>query len=275
MTIWQAFILGIIQGITEFLPISSSGHLVIAPYLFGWSLSKEYVFSFDVLVQMGTLLAVIIYFWKYLWKIVLAVFKGLFNKKPFGSPDAKLGWLIILGTIPAVLGGLFLKDQVESAFHSVQATAIFLLITALILWLSEKFSKQIKNMEETSTMDAFIIGCFQVLAIFPGLSRSGSTIAGGIFRKLKREEAAKFSFLLSIPVMVGAGVMSISDLTSLPNLSEFLPVLLTGFITAGIVGFSSIHWLLKFLIKNKLSYFSIYCVLISVITLAVSFLRAG
>jgi undecaprenyl-diphosphatase len=274
MTIWQAFILGIIQGITEFLPISSSGHLVIAPYLFGWSLTKEYIFSFDVLVQMGTLLAVIIYFWKYLWKIILAVFKGLIEKKPFGTTDAKLGWLIVLGTIPAVLGGLFLKDQVESAFQSVRATAFFLLFTALILWLSEKFAKQTKDMQEVSTLDAFIIGCFQVLAIFPGISRSGSTIAGGVLRKLKREEAAKFSFLLSIPVMVGAGVMSISDLTSLPNLSDFLPILLVGFITAGIVGFISINWLLKFLNKNKLSYFSIYCVFISVITFAVSFLRA-
>jgi len=125
-------------------------------------------------------------------------------------------------------------------------------------------------MENISTLDAFIIGCFQILAIFPGLSRSGSTIAGGILRKLKREEAAKFSFLMSIPVMLGAGVMSINDLFAVPNLNEFLPVLLVGFITSGVVGFISIHWLLKFLNKNKLGLFSIYCVAISIVTLAIT-----
>lgn len=273
MTIWQAFILGIVQGITEFLPISSSGHLVITPYLLGWSINKDYIFTFDVLVQMGTLIAVIIYFWKYLWKIFGSVFKGVIEKKPFGTQEAKLGWLIVLATIPAVFGGLFLKDLVESAFHSVQITAVFLLVTALLLWVSERVSKQMNNMENISTLDAFIIGCFQMLAIFPGLSRSGSTIAGGILRKLKREEAAKFSFLMSIPIMLGAGAMSINDLLSVPNLTEFLPVLMVGFITSGVVGFISIHWLLKFLNKNKLGLFSIYCVVISIVTLAITFIR--
>lgn len=273
MTYWQAFILGIVQGITEFLPISSSGHLVITPFLLGWSIPERYIFPFDVLVQMGTLVAVIIYFWKYLMRIIIAVVRGLIDKKPFENQDAKLGWLIILSTIPAILGGLFLKDQVEAAFQSVQITAIFLLITALLLWIAEKFSTQVKNMENISTLDAFIIGCFQVLAIFPGLSRSGSTIAGGILRKLKREEAAKFSFLMSIPVMLGAGVMSVNDLLKMPDLSQFLPILLVGFVTSGVVGFASIHWLLKFLNKHKLSVFSLYCVGISLLTLIISFLR--
>ncbi|MBE0685050.1 MAG: undecaprenyl-diphosphatase UppP [Anaerolineaceae bacterium] len=273
MTIWQAFILGIIQGVTEFLPISSSGHLVITPFLLGWKIPEVYVFTFDVLVQMGTLIAVIIYFWKYLWKIVIAVIKGLIEKKPFGSQDAKLGWLVVLSTIPAIFGGLFLEDQVEAAFNSVEITAVFLLVTALLLWVAERLSKQMNNMENLTTIDAFIIGCFQVLAIFPGLSRSGSTIAGGILRKLKREEAAKFSFLMSIPIMFGAGVMSINDLLAVPNLTDFLPVLLVGFITAGIVGFISIHWLFKFLNKNKLVIFSVYCIVISIITLVVSFIR--
>lgn len=273
MTIWQALILGIVQGLTEFLPISSSGHLVITPFLLGWSIPEEYVFTFDVLVQMGTLIAVIIYFWKYLLKIVNAVFKGVLEKKPFGTQDAKLGWFVVLSTIPAILGGLFLKDQVEAAFHSVQITAAFLLITALLLWLAEKLSEQINNMEDLSTLDVIIIGCFQVLAIFPGLSRSGSTISGGILRKLKREEAAKFSFLMSIPVMLGAAVMSFNDLLEVPNLSEFLPVLMVGFVTSAVVGFFSIHWLLKFLNNNRLGLFSIYCVLMAVITLIVAYLR--
>ena len=273
MTIWQALILGIVQGITEFLPISSSGHLVITPFLLNWSIPEEYIFPFDVLVQMGTLVAVIIYFRKYLISIVVAVFKGIINKDPFGTNDAWLGWLVVLSTIPAIFGGLFLEDQVEAAFQSIQFTAFFLLFTALMLWLAEILSDRIKKMEEISTLDAFIIGCFQVLAIFPGVSRSGSTIAGGLLRKLKREEAAKFSFLMSIPVMLGAGVMSINDLVNLPDLSSFLPLLLVGFVAAGIVGFLSIHWLLQFLNKNKLSYFSIYCVVLSIITLVVYYFR--
>ncbi len=273
MTIWQALILGIVQGITEFLPISSSGHLVITPFLLNWSIPEEYIFPFDVLVQMGTLVAVIIYFRKYLISIIVAVFKGIINRDPFGTNDAKLGWLVVLSTIPAIFGGLFLEDQVEAAFQSIQFTAFFLLFTALMLWLAEILSDRIKKMEEISTLDAFIIGCFQVLAIFPGVSRSGSTIAGGLLRKLKREEAAKFSFLMSIPVMLGAGVMSINDLVNLPDLSSFLPLLLVGFVAAGIVGFLSIHWLLQFLNKNKLSYFSIYCVVLSIITLVVYYFR--
>jgi undecaprenyl-diphosphatase len=274
MTIWQALILGVVQGITEFLPISSSGHLVITPFLLNWSIPEEYIFPFDVLVQMGTLVAVIIYFWKYLFNIINAVIKGIIAKKPFGTTDAKLGWLVVLSTIPAIFGGLFLEDQVEAAFQSVQFTALFLLFTALLLWVAEKISHRVKNMEEISALDAFIIGCFQVLAIFPGVSRSGSTIAGGILRKLKREEAAKFSFLMSIPVMLGAGVMSINDLASVPDVSSFLPILLVGFVTAGIIGYLSIHWLLQFLNKNKLSYFSIYCVVLSIVTLVVYYIRA-
>lgn len=273
MTIWQAFILGIVQGITEFLPISSSGHLVITPFLLNWSIPEEFIFPFNVLIQLGTLVAVIIYFWKYLLEIIVAVVKGILSKNPFGTKEAKLGWMVVLSTIPAIIGGLFLKDQVEAAFQSVQFTALFLLFTAIILWLSEKISTRMKNMEEVSTLDAIIIGCFQVLAIFPGVSRSGSTIAGGLLRKLKREEAAKFSFMMSIPVMIGAGVMSINDLLSVSDLTSFLPVLLIGFVTAGIVGYLSIHWLLQFLNKNKLSYFSIYCVALSIITLVVYFIK--
>ena len=147
MTIWQAFILGIVQGITEFLPISSSGHLVITPFLFGWTIPEEYIFPFDVLIQMGTLLAVIIYFRKIVWKIGLAVVKGIFQKQPFASQEARLGWLVVLSTIPAILGGLFLKNQVESAFQSILMTAIFLLFTSLLLWIGEKYSKQFQEMK--------------------------------------------------------------------------------------------------------------------------------
>lgn len=270
MTILQAFILGIVQGITEFLPISSSGHLVIIPYIFGWQIPTEQIFPFDVLVQMGTLLAVIIYFWKDLIRLISAFIKSLANRHPFATPDARIGWYLIIATIPAVLGGLFLKDTVESLFHSITATAIFLFITAILLVGSELIGKQQKKLNQLSWLNALIIGIFQLLSIFPGVSRSGSTIAAGVFQNFKREDAARFSFLMSIPVMLGAGLISLSDLVKIPNLTNFIPVLLVGFITAGIIGFISIHWLLRFLINHKLRVFAIYCALLSILLLIIS-----
>mgnify|MGYP000861926278 CR=1 FL=1 len=274
MTIWQAFILGIVQGITEFLPISSSGHLVITPYLLNWEFPKEQVFVFDVLVQMGTLVAVIFYFRTYIIRILNAFFKGIISGKPFANPDSRLGWFVVIATLPAVIGGLLLKDLVESAFHSILATAFFLIMTAVLLWLVETFAHQEKDMQKITPLDALIIGFFQMLSLFPGLSRSGATISGGVIRKLHREEAAKFSFLMSIPVMIGAGVLSVNDLISIPNVSEFLPALMVGFLTAMLVGYFSIHWLLKFLNKNKLTVFSFYCLILAAITILVYFLRA-
>ncbi len=269
MTMLQAFILGIIQGITEFLPISSSGHLVIAPFIFGWDIPADQIFPFDVLVQMGTLLAVIIYFWKDLLNVIKAFVRGIINKNPFADNDARIGWYLIIATIPAMIGGLLLKDIVESAFQSVVATAIFLLVTAFLLVSSEYFGKHNKELHQISWVNALLIGFFQVLSIFPGVSRSGSTIAGGVFQNIKREDAARFSFLMSIPVMLGAGILSLVDLLDIPNLGNFLPVLIIGFITSGFVGYFSIHWLLKFLNKHKLSVFAIYCIFLSILILII------
>ena len=270
MTILQAFILGIVQGITEFLPISSSGHLVIIPFIFGWQIPSEQIFPFDVLVQMGTLLAVIIYFWKDLVRLIAAFIKSLANKQPFATQDARFGWYLILATIPAVVGGLLLKDAVESFFHSISATAIFLFVTAILLAGSELIGKQQKELNQLGWVNALIIGFFQLLSIFPGVSRSGSTIAGGVFQNFKREDAARFSFLMSIPVMLGAGLLSLLDLFKIPNLTNFTTVLLVGFVTAAIVGLISIHWLLRYLINHKLSVFAIYCALLSILLLIIN-----
>ncbi len=259
MTILQALILGVVQGITEFLPISSSGHLVLVPALFGWQIPQEQIFPFDVLVQLGTLVAVIVYFWQDLWQLVTAVITGLIKKQPFGSTQAKTGWFLVLATMPAVIVGVLVKDVVESAFNSSLATALFLWLTALILFFAEKTSQQIKSNQQMTWKDALGIGLFQVLAIFPGVSRSGSTIGGGMFLNFQRKEAARFSFLMSIPVMIGAGVLSIPDLLQIPDLNSFLPSMLIGFLAAMLVGYLSIHWLLKFLTGNSLKGFAIYC----------------
>lgn len=271
MSFFQSIVLGIVQGLTEFLPISSSAHMVLVPSLLGWSFPEEQVFPFGVLVQLGTLLAVIVYFRKDLFKIVRDVLTGLKDRKPFASEGARLGWLLVLASIPAVLAGLLIKDAVESVFQSPVATSLFLFVTASMLVAAERIGKRSRGMSEMNMKDALVIGLFQVLALFPGVSRSGSTIAGGMTRDLERPAAGRFSFLMSIPVMLGAGLVSITDLLEVPDLSGFLPVLAAGFIAAAVVGFFSIHWLLRYLVRHPLTVFSVYCVAFGILNLIVAY----
>ena len=273
MTILQSIILGIVQGLTEFIPVSSSAHLVLVPYWFGWTFPADQVFIFDVLVQLGTLLAVIIYFWKDLITIIRAVIHGIMIRKPFEDVNARLGWLVIVATIPAGFAGLFLKDLVEETFNSPMTTALLLLGTSAMLILAEIFGRQRSTLKEMGWLDAFIVGIFQAISIFPGISRSGSTITGGLLRKLDRSSAARFSFLMSIPIMAAAGVLAISDLVAVPHLASFLPMVAAGFISAAIVGFLSIKWLLRFLRNHSLFGFAIYCVCIWLVTFMIHIYR--
>lgn len=275
MTFLQSLILGIIQGLTEFLPVSSSAHLVLIPYLFNWNLPESQVFPFDVLVQIGTLVAVIIYFWKDLITILKAFFRGLIERKPFEEPNARLGWYLILATIPAGLAGVLLKSKVEAAFNSPRLTAYFLIATAVMLLAAEFFSRRSRSLVDLKWYDALWIGVFQAIAIFPGVSRSGSTITGGMTRHLDRPSAARFSFLMSIPIMIAAGGMSLVDLFEVPDLGSFLPVLAVGFITALLVGYLSIHWLLSFLKKRSLIYFAAYCALLAIAVIITGNVRGG
>lgn len=273
MTLIQAFILGIIQGITEFLPISSSAHLVITPYLLGWEIPAEAAFVFDVLVQLGTLVAVIVYFWKDLFDIIHDVLVCLWQRQPFKLPKARLGWYLILATLPAVVAGLLIKDLVEQAFGSPATTAIFLLVTALFLYVAERFGKRIKPLEKVTWLDSLVIGLFQVVSLFPGVSRSGSTITGGMLRNLDRPSAARFAFLMSVPVMIGAGVVATVDLFDIANFTSYIPSLLVGFITAAVVGYFAIRWLLAYLVNRSLIVFAVYCVILSVVVLLVTLIR--
>jgi undecaprenyl-diphosphatase len=271
MSLLQAIILGIVQGLTEFLPISSSGHLVLVPFLLGWEIPEEQTFLFDVLVQMGTLVAVIIYFWRELLAVVTGFLHGLVQRRPLATLQARLGWYLILATIPAGLLGLLFKEQVERAFSSPVTTALELLVTAGILLLSERLGRRSRPLEDMHWKDALWIGCAQAISIFPGISRSGATIAGGLTRHLERPAAARFSFLMSVPVMLAAGVLAGSDLLASPGLAGFLPVILAGFVTAAVVGYLSIHWLLSYLASHSLRSFAIYCVLIAAVILIVAY----
>lgn len=270
MTFFQAILLGIVQGLTEFLPVSSSGHLVILPYFLNWQLPEKQMFVFDVLVQLGTLVAVIFYFRKDLIAIIGAFFKQLFAGKPFATHDARLGWLLIVATIPAGLAGIFLQDIVEQSFTSPLFAGIALLVTAVLMFIAEKVSLRIGDLEDVTFLTALVMGLMQALALFPGISRSGSTISGGMFRSLNREAAGKFSFLMSIPVMLAAGGLSTYQMvTEIPDLMSFLPLMAVGFLSALVVGYVSIRWLLKFLINHSLVYFSAYCAVLGAVTILV------
>jgi undecaprenyl-diphosphatase len=274
MTLLQSIILGIIQGLTEFLPISSSAHLVITPYILGWEIPIQEAFIFDVLVQLGTLLAVIVFFWKDLYSIITGVINGLIHKNPFSEPASRLGWVLVLATIPAVLAGVLVKKPIEQVFSNPIATGLLLFGTAALLVVAELFGKRMRQIEAISWLDALIIGLFQVISLLPGISRSGSTISGGMIRNLERPSAARFSFLMSVPVMLGAGAMAIVDLIQLPDFSAQIPTLVVGFITSAVVGYFSIRWLLAYLVSRRLFPFAIYCVVLAMVVLITSFLRS-
>ncbi len=262
MSIFQAVILGVVQGLTEFIPVSSSGHLVLVPHLLGWQFDQTQAFIFDVLVQWGTLFAVIVYFWRDLMEIASSFVKGLLAGKPFADENSRMGWYLIIATLPAVVVGLLTKDLIESAFASARATGFFLLITALLLVVAERVGRRSRSMKEIGRLDALWIGCSQVLALLPGISRSGATIAGGMTRNLDRSSAARFSFLMSVPVLFGAGLLACRDLFALPAADHFMLPLAAGFLAALISGYAAIRWLIAYLSNHSLYVFAGYCLLV-------------
>ncbi len=273
MTLLQAFVLGLVQGATEFLPVSSSGHLVLVPWVLGWRLEPQAAFVFDILVQWGTLVALVAFYWRDLVAMVRAVILGLARRRPLEDPLARLGWLIAAASLPAAIAGLLLKDAVESAFNSPTAVSAFLLGTAVLLFLSERLSRQTRQLSELTLIDALWVGLAQALALLPGISRSGSTIAGGLTRGLRRPEAARLSFLMFVPVMLGAGVIALKDLAGAPAPAAQLPGLAVGFLTSAVVGYPAIRWLLGYLSRRSLTPFALYCLVVGLGGLLLSVLR--
>jgi undecaprenyl-diphosphatase len=276
MSLFQSFLLGIVQGLTEFIPVSSTAHLLIGQQLLGLP-AGDAMFSFLVLVQFGTILALIVYFWKDLWKILfdtLASIPMLF-KLEWGKLDqaARLGWFIVIATIPALVFGYLLKSAVESLFKTpLLEAAIRLLITALVLYFAEWLGKRDRDLEKMSWLDALLIGLAQVLAVFPGASRSGTTISAGIARRFDRPAAARFAFLMSVPVMLAASGYQSLDVLKLDGLASFLPVLAMGTVTAAVVGWLAVKWLLNYLNKHSLNVFAAYCGVIGLTCLVFAFL---
>jgi undecaprenyl-diphosphatase len=255
VTAFQAIVLGLTQGAAEFLPISSSGHLVIVPAIFGWD--KPPV-AFDVLLHLATLLAVVIYFRADLWGMV----RGFFSRDLARAAERRLAWLIIIGTIPTGIIGLAFDDLFESMFGAVGFVGVFLLVTAVILTVAERLSR--KTGHDPSAMrwwQAVLIGIAQGAAIAPGISRSGATMAAGLGVGLDREQAARFSFLLSVPSILLAGAWAARELLTGDVLMPSLGISALGFVAAAVSGYAAIAGLIAYLRKRPLYPFAVYVAL--------------
>ena len=283
MSLLQAFFLGILQGATEFLPVSSSGHLVLVPWLLRWSSPG---LAFDAVVHWGTALAVIVYFWEEWIGLVRGALLSLgrtrlFRSRPVSGVESEadesgggvLVWLILLGTIPGVLFGYFLEDFFERMFARPVAAAGFLLVTAILLTASERLGRRQRGLDELDWRDALVIGLGQALAIFPGISRSGATIAAGLALGLEREPAAHFSFLLATPIVLGAGLLKVVELAQTGGLEAQAPALVLGFVASAVVGFVCVHLLLRYLQRRRLYPFAVYCALFGLLSLVISMVR--
>ncbi len=260
MTVLQAFLLGIIQGLTEFIPVSSTAHLLIGQKLFGIP-ANDAMFSFLVIVQLGTIISLLAFYWKDLLSIAWATLA--FRRV---TPERNLGFYIIIATIPALLAGYLLKDAIETLFKQPMLEAsIRLFSAAILLTLAELLSRKNRELSSMTWLDALVVGLFQIVAVFPGASRSGSTISGGMFRGFDRPSAARFAFLMSMPVMLAAGGYEMLDVLKMPNLSEFLPLLAVGFVTAALVGWFAIKWLIDYLGRHSLYMFAAYCAIAGIL----------
>jgi len=262
MTLIQALLLGILQGATEFLPVSSSAHLVIFPHLLGW---PDPGLAFDMLLHLGTLVAVVFYFRHDLWQLIVAAWESLRRRK-IETPEARLAWLLVLATLPGALLGFLFEDQVGEIFGMPRAAAAFLLVTAALLALSELLSRRARALEALTWRDALVIGLAQALAIVPGLSRSGATMATGLLLGYRREDAVRFSFLLAIPIVLGGGVYQLLKLL-LDGMAGVGGPALVGMLTAALTGYAAIAGLLALVRRHALWPFVAYCALLGLLVL--------
>ncbi|AKK11100.1 undecaprenyl-diphosphate phosphatase [Corynebacterium uterequi] len=251
----QVIVLSIVQGLTEFLPVSSSGHLRIISEMF-WGVDAGA--SFTAVVQLGTEAAVLVYFAKTIWQIITGWFRGLADKTQRGQ-DYKMGWMVIVGTIPVGLIGFLFQDAIRSGLRNMWITATVLVLFSFVFIAAEKYGKHERTLEDMTVKDAVIMGLWQCMSLIPGVSRSGSTISGGLFLNIDREVATRFSFLLAIPAVVASGLFSLPDAFN-PDSGQAAtaPMLIVGSLITFVLGYASIAWLLKFVAHHSFAWFAAY-----------------
>ncbi len=269
--ILRAIVLGIVQGITEFMPISSSGHLVIVPWLLGW---PDQSLLLDTVLHWGTLVSIFAVFWRDLWAVFVATLKSI-PSRCLDDANARLGWYIVVGSIPAVVLGLLFKDSFEGLSGSPLAAGWFLLVTAVLLTLSEQIAQRRQPTDNLTTMrwaQAILIGFAQSLALFPGVSRSGSTMAAGLSMGLRREEAARFSFLLGTPIFFGAALLLLVEALAedVAAVSVQVPAMVVGAVVSAIVGYLAIRGMLAYLRRRSLYIFAIYAAVLGIVVIGIN-----
>lgn len=271
MSIFHAFLLGILQGLTEFIPVSSSGHLVLLERFLGLEIANSKFF--DVVLHLGTSLALIVYFWKD-WLEVLKSFLDFFKQAycakvaPRRSTSTqrqatRLGHYIVIGTIPAAIIGVLANDYIDQAFRSTFSVGIMMIVVGTVFLCAEKF----KGAEKVTAKRAFVVGLAQAVALVPGISRSGLTISAGMLQKLSREEAARFSFMLGLPAILGAGVLSFIKVSEFPDWK----LMLVGFLVSAFVSFLTIKYMLRFLRRHSLRVFAYYLFALGTLVIAISY----
>ncbi len=256
MTIWQAIILGVVEGLTEFLPVSSTGHLTIVSKMLGLSIDDPSVTAFTAVIQVGAIIAVIIYFWSDIVTLFLAWFRGLFDARRRSDPDYRLAWLVIIGSLPIVVVGYLGRHLVTGPLRSLWVVAFALIVWGGVMLLAEAVAKQDRGERDLNLTDALLIGFAQCLALVPGVSRSGATISVGLMRGLDRVTATRLAFLLGIPALVGAGVYELP-----PALQDggvgWLPTLV-GTLVSFAVAYASVAWLLRYVAGHTIKIFVWY-----------------
>ncbi len=287
MLILQAIILGIVQGATEFIPISSSAHLIIVPWLFGWTDASLTSLTFDVALHIGTLIAVLVYFARDWVTLIRAGIASILERKIGNDPDRRLAWFVLIGTIPGGIAGIFFESKIDALFHQpgvpIQTSALIVMavIIALLgtgLYFADKLSRSERKLDHYNLKDTLVIGFSQALAIFPGVSRSGSTITAALAMGSERSSAARFSFLLSAPIIAGAGAKSLYEIYKGISTGAIaradLILFPIGLVVAAISGFFCIRFMIQFLQRNSASIFVYYRWALAALVVIVALLRA-
>ena len=278
MQVWHAIILGVIEGITEFLPISSTGHLTIAEKMLGYSISDSSITAFTAIIQSGAVLATVVYFWTDISRVLMAWIRGLFVNKYRKNSDYKYGWAIIIGSIPIAIVGILFKDEIETVLRSLWFVAIALILWSLVMWWADKKAKQNLHEEDITWRDTLAVGIAQCLALIPGVSRSGATMSAGLLRNFDRVAVTKLSFFLSIPALSAAGILQIISKHSAIGASVGWTATIIATLISFVVAYISVAWLLKFVAKHDYSVFIWYRVIVGVlllIALATNFISAN
>lgn len=265
MSILTAIFLGIIEGVTEFLPVSSTGHLTIAELLLGYSINDPAITAFTAIIQSGAILATVFYFWKDIIRIITGWIAGIHNSQQRKSTEYRLGWAIIVGSMPIAIVGILFKDQIETTLRSLWFVAFALIGWSIVMWLADRHASQGRHENSATWKDTLIIGLGQSLALIPGVSRSGATISFGLLRGLDRVFVTKLSFYLAIPALVAAGILqTISEFGNIAAGVGWLPTIIASMVSF-VVAYLSIAWLLQFVAKHTFTVFVVYRIIVGVV----------